>query len=86
MEMEEDIPEIFHSPLCRKVTADGHTVRVEIYSSGKNDWNLEVVDAWGTSTVWDDEFETDELALEEFQRTLKEEGIRCMSGPIAERK
>ena len=28
-------------------------------------WTLEVVDALGGSTVWDDEFSTDEEALEE---------------------
>ena len=30
------------------------------------------VDAGGTSTVWDDEFETDDAAYAEFQKTIAE--------------
>jgi hypothetical protein len=60
------------------VTRDGLTVKVEIYSSGKNDRILEVVDEDNNSTVWDDRFETDEVAFQEFERTLKEEGIESM--------
>lgn len=81
-DMQEE-PEIIMSPLCRTVEMDGHSVRVEIYSSGKNDWVLEVVDIWGTSTVWDDVFETDAQALEEFDRALAEDGITSMSGPVS---
>ncbi len=68
------------SPLCQSVERDGHTVRVEIYSSGKNDWILEVVDADGNSTVWDGTFESDELALQEFNRTVEDEGIGAVIG------
>ena len=55
-------------------------MKVEIYSSGKNDWILEVVDEENNSTVWDDQFETDDEAFQEFERTLKEEGIDSMIG------
>ena len=74
--------DLVESPLSQTVEHDGHTVRVYIYSSGADDWILEVVDKDGTSTVWDETFRTDELAFREFNRTLKEDGIRSMVGPV----
>ena len=72
--------ELIYSDHCQTVTRDGTTVRLEIYSSGKNDWILEVVDADSNSTVWDEPFPTDEEAYREFLRTLEEEGIDSMIG------
>lgn len=74
--MSETEPEIIMSPLCQTVTEDDYSVRVEIYRGDESKWILEVVDPGGGSTVWDDQFETDQLALAEFKRTLKSEGIR----------
>ena len=51
-----------------------------IYSSGKSDWVLEVVDEDHNSTVWDEQFATEDDAYQEFQRTLEEEGIESMIG------
>ena len=68
------------SPLSQEFGKDEHVVKVEIYCSGKNDWILEVVDADGNSTVWDGTFDTDELAFEEFQRSVEEEGIGSVIG------
>jgi hypothetical protein len=34
-----------------------------------------VIDSEGTSTVWDDPFDTAEAALAEFRRCIAEEGI-----------
>ena len=36
---------------------------------------MEVVDEDGTSTVWDDLFDTDQAALDEVLKTIKEEGL-----------
>jgi len=72
--------DLVYSKHCQPVTRNGLTVNVEIYSSGKNDWILEVVDEDNNSTVWDDQFETDDEAFQEFERTLKEEGIKSMIG------
>tara|TARA_R110002020_G_scaffold131872_1_gene294630 strand:+ start:1568 stop:1900 length:333 start_codon:yes stop_codon:yes gene_type:complete len=77
--MEDDF-ELEMSPLCQKVTADGKTVEVEIYRGDKGGWLLEVVDEFGTSTVWDDEFDTDRAALEEVQATIRDEGIDALIG------
>ncbi|WMT73873.1 hypothetical protein [Bradyrhizobium sp. Ash2021] len=70
-------PEIMHSPLSGPVTHDGITVSVEIYRmrSGGDGWSLEVVDAEGTSTVWDETYPTDQDAYREFQRGLEAEGL-----------
>jgi uncharacterized protein len=72
--------ELIYSDHCQTVNRGGKTVRLEIYSSGKNDWILEVVDADSNSTVWDEPFPTDEEAYQEFLRTLEEEGIDSMIG------
>ena len=72
--------ELVYSKHCQSVTRNGRTVKVEIYSSGKNDWILEVVDEDNNSTVWDDPFGTDDEAFQEFKLTLKEEGIESMIG------
>ena len=72
--------ELIYSKHCQSVTRNGRTVNLKIYSSGKNDWILEVVDEDNNSTAWDDPFDTDDEAFQEFERTLKEEGIEAMIG------
>ncbi|GMQ82958.1 MAG: hypothetical protein BMS9Abin05_2428 [Rhodothermia bacterium] len=72
--MEEEFV-LVESPLKRAVEIEGHTLSVEIYSTGKDDWILEVVNEEGTSTVWDGTFDTDRFALAEFQKCLEEEGL-----------
>jgi uncharacterized protein len=78
--MAVDETDLIYSKHCQMVSRDGNTVRVEIYSSGKNDWILEVVDKESNSTVWDDPFPTDDEAFQDFERTLEEEGIKSMIG------
>lgn len=75
-----DESDLIYSKHCQTVSRNGKTVEVQIYSSGKNDWILEVVDEENNSTVWDDLFATDDEAFQEFQRTLEEEGIESMIG------
>ena len=69
--------EIEHSPLSADVKHDGMTVQVCIYRiKGKGEgWSLEVVDHEGVSTVWDELFETDKAAFDEFLKTVGREGI-----------
>lgn len=74
--MIDDAPEIIHSVFSRKVTHQGITVEVCIYSSEDDpQWILEVVNSTGTSIVWDEQFSSDIEANAEFERTLKEDGI-----------
>jgi len=75
-----DENDLVYSKHCQSVSSKGKTVKLEIYSSGKSDWILEVVDEENNSTVWDNPFSTDDEAYQEFQKTLTEEGIESMIG------
>ena len=69
-----------HSPLSQRVARDGIVVEIEIYDDGKGGWLLEVVDEFGTSTVWDGSFATDSAALAEALKTIDTEGIVSVIG------
>lgn len=74
--MSEREPNLVTSSLSRKFTRDGTTVEIGIYRlETEPGWSLEVVNAAGTSTVWDDLFPTDDAAIAEFERTVAEEGM-----------
>lgn len=76
--MQERDPNIVNSGLSRTVTAQGARVEVMIYRLEHDpQWALEVVNENGTSTVWDNLFDTDEEANEAFELTLREEGINA---------
>ena len=72
--MSED-PKLISSRHNGNFTRDGVTVELCIYRLANTRWTLEVVDADGTSTVWDDEFETDDDAHAEFLRSIEEFGM-----------
>ncbi len=76
--MREKTPNIITSGLSGFVHQDGVTVDVQIYRLEREppEWSLEVVNDEGTSTVWDDTFPTDQLAYDEFRRTVAEEGMK----------
>ena len=78
--MEDDY-QLVMSPLCQSITDKGHTVRVEIYRGPDTDWTHEAVDEFNNSTVWDDLFATDQAALDEATRTIRDEGIESLVGP-----
>nr|WP_221239618.1 hypothetical protein [Sphingomonas xinjiangensis] len=62
--------------MSREESRDGVTVRVEIYRlEDRPGWALEVVNGEGTSTVWDELFETDDAADAAFRETLAAEGM-----------
>ena len=68
--------EIIYSPLCRKLSQEGKTVDVQIYrGADEESWILEVVSEDGTSTVWDDRFDSDHDALAELNATILAEGM-----------
>ena len=70
------------SPLSCEITSCGVSVEVHIYRIAGRDgaWTLEVVSDVGGSKVWEDKFPTDVEALQEFRRTLDEEGILALIG------
>lgn len=73
--MDEE-PELVVSRLSKEFTRDGITVSVEIYRlAEQSEWTLEVVTEDKDSIVWDDPFETDQAAYDEFLRAVEEEGL-----------
>ncbi len=77
--MEDDF-EVEMSPLSQELTDSGKSVRVDIYRGNTGGWNLEVVDEFGNSTVWDDEFDSDAAALDEVRATIRDDGIDSLIG------
>ncbi len=76
----EDEFELEESPLSQKISESGKMVDVQIYRGGGSGWLLEVVDEFGNSTVWDDQFTSDQEALDEAKSTIKDEGIDSLIG------
>jgi len=68
------------SPLSQVIERDGRSVKVGIYEDGTGGWLLEVVDEFGNSSVWDQSFETEQDALDEALKTIREEGIESLIG------
>ena len=66
--MSQD-PKLTYSRHSGPLTKHGVTVEISIYRLDHTGWTLEVVDGEGTSTVWDNEFATDDEALAEFHRS-----------------
>ncbi len=72
--------EIEMSPLSQRLDSDGKSVQIDIYRGDQGGWILEVVDEFGNSTLWSDEFATDVDALNEVKKTVKQEGINSLIG------
>ena len=70
--------DLISSPLEQTYAHAGHEVEIRIYRMPDSPWTLEVCDVHGNSTVWDDTFATDRAALDEFFRTVREEGIETL--------
>jgi uncharacterized protein len=73
------------SPLSTSITREGTSVDVHIYRSerdSRDGWILEIVDSFGTSTVWDDLFPTDGAALTEAFNTIDVHGIASVTESV----
>lgn len=64
---------LIDSPLSQTLSRNGVQVKVCIYRVGDTPWTLELVNAQGTSFVWDDTFANDYEAFGEAMRSLDEE-------------
>ena len=74
--MADREPNIVTSSLSRRISRDGVAVDVRICRlETEATWTLEVINAAGTSTVWDDLFSSDDAANDEFLRTVADEGM-----------
>jgi hypothetical protein len=68
-------PNIVLSGLSRTLHVGQEQYRIDIYRlEDEVEWTLEAIDREGTSTVWDNRFETDQAALEEVLKCIREEG------------
>jgi hypothetical protein len=68
--------------LSQEISSGGKTVSVEIYRlEGETSWALEVVDEYNNSTVWDDTFENESVALTEAKKSILAEGVSSLVGP-----
>ena len=76
-----DEPKLEKSPLCQSISSGGRNVSVEIYRLEGDSWTLEIEDEFGNSTVWDDEFETDSLALTEAKKSILSDTVSAFIGP-----
>ena len=72
------------SELSRSYREGDTTVHIDIYEDGEGGWLLEILDEYNNSTVWEDNFETEEQALEEALEALAEEGIEAFVGTLIE--
>ena len=75
-----DENDLIDSLLSQKFTQDGKTVEICIYRMPDSPWVLEVVDDFGNSTVWDEQFETDHDALDCALDEIEEDGIDAFIG------
>ena len=76
--MRQRDPNLVTSGLSGVVTQDGIKIEICIYRlEHEKPWTLEVVNAAGTSVVWDEQFSSDEEAYAEFKRTVADEGMQA---------
>jgi len=77
--------DLIESLLDQKYTKDGKSVEIEIYRMPDTPWNVQVVDTFGNSTVWDDEFESDAEALQFVLAEIERDGIDEFIGPPSDK-
>lgn len=75
-----DEKDLIDSELNQKYTKDGESVEIQIYRMPNTSWILEVVDSFGNSTVFEDEFATDGEALSYVIDEIERDGIEGFIG------
>jgi hypothetical protein len=75
-------PVIVDSKHSCRFQRDGNTVEVAIYRlADGHEWSLEVINESGTSTVWNDTFDSDDAAWTAFIDVINAEGIASLVTP-----
>ena len=75
-----DEKDLIDSALNQTYTKNGKSVEIRIYRMPNTAWILEVVDSFGNSTVFDDEFATDSDALSFVIDEIERDGIEGYIG------
>lgn len=71
-------PNLVISLMSQRIVEDDTPFKVEIYKlEGGAQWSLEVVTEDGTSIVWDDLFDEDEVAFATAVETIRGEGAQA---------
>ena len=78
----EPNPKIVNSSHSGPFAKNGHTIEVCIYRfEDESEWTLEVVDVRGNSTIWSEDFKSDEDAWDALMRTIDVDGIESFVPP-----
>ena len=90
MHLERTMPDYTEDDLIKSLldqtySKDGKSIEIEIYRMPDTPWNVQVVDTFGNSTVWDDEFESDKEALQFVLAEIERDGIDEFIGPPSNR-
>ena len=90
MHLERTMPDyteddLIESLLDQTYSKDGKSIKIEIYRMPDTAWNVQVVDTFGNSTVWDDDFESDKEALQFVLAEIERDGIDEFIGPPSNR-
>lgn len=86
MDTDDDV-DVVLSELCADVEIDGRFLTVEIYKTTIDpSWYLEVINEFGTTTLYDEPFLADGLAWQQFEKTVKEEGLAAFFTKVEKRK
>ena len=86
MPKTEETTDILDSALFFRVEDEDTYVDIQIYQLEGNDhWTLEVVDAEGGSTVWDEDFPTEEAAVQAALDTIEEKGLGSFMQGVVEK-
>lgn len=75
-----DENDLINSPLQRSYSEGEKTIEICIYRMPNSGWTAEVIDQHNNSTLWDGEFESDQAALDEVLKDIREEGIEAFIG------
>ena len=70
-----DEKDLIDSALNQTYTKNGKSVEIHIYRMPNTSWMLEVVDSFGNSTVFEDEFVTDAEAFNYLIDEIERDGI-----------
>lgn len=70
-----DQKDLIDSALNQTYTKNGKSVEIHIYRMPNTSWMLEVVDSFGNSTVFEDEFVTDAEAFNYLIDEIERDGI-----------
>ena len=73
--------DLIDSDLQQSFSKDGRTVEIYIYRMPDTEWTLEIVDEYDNSTVWNETFATDQLALDAALKAIEQESIHGFVGP-----